>query len=569
MIESQMVATRTEVVAEHGVVTGGHPREAAAGVRMLQQGGNAIDALVAAAFTGFVVEPASCGVGGYGRLAIWLAERGEFVTIDAYVRAPAAARPDMFELDLSAPPRYYGHPRTVGRRSEWGHLAVAVPGAVAGLCLAHALFGRRPLPQVLEPAIEAAEAGLEVTWDLAVAINDLWETLQQLPPAAKLLLPDGRPPRAVSGNQPGDRLDFSALAGTLRRIAQEGAAGFYRGPVAEAIAREVAAGGGLLTADDLARYQPKLLRERPGTYRGRPYITANDPVGYEALNLLDHFDLAALGPDSAEFRHLAAEAFGHAFTDNLTHYGDPDHTRSPANGLASRAFAAQRAAQIRLDRAAPRPLAAGDPWPFESESPRPEVISKRASLAGLEGTSQMAAADQAGNLVTLITSLTGPFGALVVVPETGVILNNAMQNFDPRPGQPNCIQPGKMPIFAVPTLAMAENGQALFGACGSGGYRILSGVLHALMHTLDFGMSVQAAVDAPRVHCQGAETYVDARIPLAVQARLRELGHTVVAQAEAPNVTNFGRVNAIRRDPATGRLHAAAYPAWSTGAAGY
>ena len=137
MIRSQFSASRSEVIAEHGVATGGHPLEAEAGVRILQQGGSAVDAVVAAAFTGFVVEPASCGLGGYGRLAIFVAERGEFVTIDHYVRAPAAARPGMFELDHSTPPRYYGHPRTVGRRSEWGHLAVAVPGAVAGLCAAH------------------------------------------------------------------------------------------------------------------------------------------------------------------------------------------------------------------------------------------------------------------------------------------------------------------------------------------------------------------------------------------------------------------------------------------------
>jgi gamma-glutamyltranspeptidase/glutathione hydrolase len=150
-----------------------------------------------------------------------------------------------------------------------------------------------------------------------------------------------------------------------------------------------------------------------------------------------------------------------------------------------------------------------------------------------------------------------------------VILNNAMQNFDPRPEQPNSIQPGKMPIFAVPTLAMAENGRALFGGCGSGGYRILTGVLHCLLHTLDFGMGLQAAVDAPRVHCQGQETYVDARLPAAVQARLAEMGHTVVAQEEGPNLTHFGRVNAIRRDAATGRLHAATYPAWNTAAAGF
>lgn len=187
MIRSQFIATRTEVVAENGVVTGGHMAEAEAGLRMLQQGGNAIDAVVAAAFAGYVVEPDSCGLGGYGRLAIFLAERGEFVTIDHYARAPGAARPDMFAPDDSAPPRYYGHPRTVGRRNEWGHQSVAVPGAVAGLCAAHDLFGKLPLAQVLEPAIEAADAGLLVTWDLAVSILEHYSELQRLPHTAALL----------------------------------------------------------------------------------------------------------------------------------------------------------------------------------------------------------------------------------------------------------------------------------------------------------------------------------------------------------------------------------------------
>src|SRR5579883_3164642 len=181
MIRSQMVASRTEVIAERGVVAGGHMQEVEAGVRMLQEGGNAVDAVVAAAFTGFVVEPDSCGVGGYGRMAIFLADRREFVTIDHYVRAPRRARPDMFEIDPAQPGMYYGWPRVVGRRNEWGYLAPAVPGAVAGLCAAHERYGKLPLALVLEPAIEAAEAGVPVTWDLALPSRAAWRRFARSP----------------------------------------------------------------------------------------------------------------------------------------------------------------------------------------------------------------------------------------------------------------------------------------------------------------------------------------------------------------------------------------------------
>lgn len=569
MIRSQMVASRTEVIAERGVVAGGHMQEVEAGVRMLQEGGNAVDAVVAAAFTGFVVEPDSCGVGGYGRMAIFLADRREFVTIDHYVRAPRRARPDMFEIDPAQPGMYYGWPRVVGRRNEWGYLAPAVPGAVAGLCAAHERYGKLPLALVLEPAIEAAEAGVPVTWDLALAIAGRMEAIRTLPETAALLLRNGNLPRAGNAFGSGDRLDFSDLARTLRRIAQHGAAGFYAGPVAEAIEREVTAHGGILTAADLAAYRPKILREKPATYRDYTYVTAYDQVGYEALNILDCFDVAATGPDSVEFRHLMAEAMGHAFIDNMVHYGDPDYTRSPVNGLASRAFAAARGAGIRFDRAAPRPIAPGDPWPYETAAGAPEVLPSTPSAGGIAGTSQMAAADREGNLVTLITSLTNSFGSLVLVPGTGIFLNNSMQNFDPRPEQANCIAPGKMPIFAVPSIAATRDGRAIFGACGSGGYRITSGVLHAMVHALDFGMSIQAAIDAPRVHCQGEETFVDTRIPVAVQEALADLGHHVVAQEEGPGATNFARVSGIFIDPATGLLHAGSGPAWSTAAAGF
>jgi gamma-glutamyltranspeptidase/glutathione hydrolase len=569
MNRSEMIQSRTELVAENGIVTGGHPLEAEAGVAMLKAGGNAIDAIVAAAFVGFVVEPSSCGVGGYGRLAVFLGGRGEYLTFDHYVRAPGAARPDMFEIDRTKPLKYYGFPWTVGMRAEQGHLAPAVPGAVAGLCTAHEMLGRLPLARVLGPAIEIAEAGVPITWNLLLVIADRLEEIRAIPSTASWLLRDGKLPKLAGQLGGGDRLDCRALARTLRTIAEQGAAGFYTGRVAEAIERECRAHGGILTAADLAAYRVRMLREKPLYYRGRRYVTAFDQVGYEALNILERFDLAAHGPDSAAYRHLMAEALALAFVDNMTHYGDPDFERSPVNALASPAFAAARAALLSLEAAVPRPVAPADPWPYEDTAVAPEQIQTTPGIAKLGGTSQMAAADREGNLVALITSLTSGFGSLVLEPETGVLLNNSMQNFDPRPGYANSITPGKMPIFAVPTLVMDADGAPRFAACGSGGYRITTAVLHSLVNLLDHGMSVQAAVDAPRVHCQGQETYVDARIPVAVRDELAALGHRVVVQHDDPGLNAFGRVNAIAIDPKTRHMHAGTGPAWATAAAGY
>jgi gamma-glutamyltranspeptidase/glutathione hydrolase len=270
-----------------------------------------------------------------------------------------------------------------------------------------------------------------------------------------------------------------------------------------------------------------------------------------------------------EYRHLAAEAIGHAYMDCTLHYGDPDFARSPVNGLASRAFGAARAAGLRLDRAAPRPIAPADPWPYESAADAPERLPFAPTRAPNGGTSQMAAADRQGNLVTLITTLNGNFGSLAYVPEVGIFLNNAMENYSAQPGLPNSIAPGKMPISSGPALVATWEGRAAFGGCGSGGYRIVSGVLQTFIHCVDFGMGAQAAVEAPRVHNHGEATYVDARIPAPVRARLAEMGHEVIARADQPGATHFARVNAIRIDPQTGLLHASAGPAWLTGAAGY
>jgi len=563
--------TLSATSSDRGVVSCGHIREAEAGVRMLEEGGNAVDAVAAAAFTGYVVEPASCGLGGYGHMALFLAETRQLVSVDHYVRAPAGARPDMFEIDESRPASYYGWPTAVDRQNQWGPISIAVPGAVAGICAAQERWGRLPLAQVLEPALEATASGVRVTWDLVLAVVGRLQEIEALPNAARLLLRDGRPPTlSEDGSVPPGldvRIDTSRLAESLRAIARDGADGFYRGWVADAIAREVQAGGGILTSDDLASYRPRITVEQGAWYRGIRYSTASDPVGYEALNILSCFDLVRHGPESSEYRHLMAEAMGHAFADNMHHYGDPDFGPSPVNGLGSPEFAAFRADGIRLDRAAARPIAPGDPWPYEQGPSGGEVVATPPSSSGLEGTSHMVAADAEGNVVALITSITSSFGSLVLVPEGGFFLNNAMRNFDPRPDRANCIAPGKMPIFGVPAIAAERDGVGVFGAGGSGGYRITSGVLHALVNHVDFGMGIQQALDCPRVHCQGEETFVDSRIPSAVQERLRELGHIVVPQDETPAPINFSRVGAVARDPATGALVAGSSPSWNTAAA--
>jgi len=401
---------------------------------------------------------------------------------------------------------------------------------------------------------------------MQLAIGERLAAIQALPETASWLLRGNMPPKAEGQLGGGDRLDGTDLARTLERIAAEGARGFHDGPVAAAIERACTSRGGILTAADLAAYRTRILEEKPARYRDRDYITAFDQVGYEALNILDQFDLAQLGRDSVAFRHLVAEAIACAYADSMAHYGDPEFEKSPVEGLASAAFGAARARQLSLGRALPRPVAAADPWPFDDPAGRPARLPDEPAMARLAGTSQMASADAEGNVCALITSLTSGFGALFLVPGTGVLLNNSMQNFDPRPDQANCIRPGKMPIFAAPTLVAARDGRGVFAGCGSGGYRITTAVLHSFLHATDFGLGPQEAVDAPRVHCQGQETYVDARIAPDARAALAAMGHKIVVQAESPGLNAFGRVNAITVDH-DGTMRAGTGPAWSSAAA--
>jgi gamma-glutamyltranspeptidase / glutathione hydrolase len=542
-----------------GAVAAGHPAEVEAGLRMLERGGNAVDAVTAAGFAAFVVEPTNCGLAGYGHLSVFLPGQGRFLTVDHGPRAPMAALPDMFELAGEYEGGHYDWPQVVDRRNELGALAAAVPGAVAGLCAAHAEAGRLPLAETLEPAIELADAGVEFDWHLLLMILERLPDIRAMPAAAAVLLRDGDPPPGSGYWGGGERLDTAALASTLRRIARDGAAAFHGGEAAAAIERAVAAGGGILTAADLAGYRPKLLWEPPRRYRDLEYVTSNDQVGYEVLNILGRFSPVGGGAGSSAFLHLIGEAFGCAFADNVTYYGDPEHTPSPLEGLASAEFAALRAAAISPDGVLPRPIRPADPWPFQ---PGGGGAPARRQVGGTAGTTQVAVLDGSGMAASLITTIGHDFGSLVYVPEVGVFLNSSMVNFDPRPDRPNRIQPGKMPYFAVPAIVAARDGRGVFAAAGSGGYRILSGVVHAFVHHVDFGMGVRDAVDAPRVYCQGDELFVDDRIASEVRGELVRLGHRVVPEKNRPGYAPFARVSAVAAEP--DGPAAASDPPWST-----
>lgn len=544
-----------EVSSRRGVVSAGHPLAVQAGLTTLESGGNAIDATVAAAFVAFVAEPNNAGIGGYGHLSAWLAGENDFLTVDHSPRAPRAARPDMFELEPSDSPDGNDWPSVAGARNHVGHLAVAVPGAVAGLWAAHQRAGRLPWSRLLEPAVALARDGLEVRWGLILELAARYEELRARPPLAAIVLPNGRLPRARTADSEGERLNQRDLATTLESIARHGPDAFYEGAIAERIAAAIAQGDGILTAADLAAYEPKCLTEQPACYRDLEYVTACDTVGYETLGILNSFDLATHGDGSAEHYHLLAEAMGHAFADGATYSGDPDFTEDPVEQLGGPEFAATRAAAISPDRIARRPIAPAAPW---SGSPRPT------SAGGISGTTQVVCGDAEGNLVSLITTIGADFGSLVAVPGTGIILNNSMINYDPRPNRGNSIAPGKMPFFAVPTLVARRDGRAVLAVAGSGGYPILAGVINTVANHVDHGLPIQAAIDRPRVHSQGNQTFIDARVPEPVRARLAEIGHELVVQATTPGELPFSRVSAVAVND--GIISAGAGPSWSTAA---
>lgn len=525
--------------ARHGMVTSDAPLATEVGVRVLQSGGNAIDAAVATAFAMAVVYPEAGNIGGGGFLVTRLAD-GQAAALDFREVAPLKASRDMF-LDAQG---------NVTRKSLIGHLASGVPGAVAGLYEAHQRYGSKPWKELLQPAIDLAANGFLVDRHLARAIA-ADQRLKDFPASAKLLMPGGTAPVE------GARLYNRDIAKTLRRIADRGRDGFYKGETADLIVAEMQRGGGLISHEDLERYQPEWRTPITFNYRNHTVISmAPASSGGVTLaliaNILEGYDLRALGAQSAERYHLIAEAERRAFADRNYFLGDPDFVQIPLTMLLSRQYAAERRASISLDHA----------------TPSAQIEHGTAPREGMH-TTHFSVVDDMGNAVALTTTLNELHGSAVTIEGAGFLMNDEMDDFTSKVGVPNlfglvqgeanAIAPGKRMLSAMtPTIVVDPNGRTLLVTGARGGPRIISAVFEIISNVLDHQLGLPEAVTAPRIHHQHLPDvlYAESGVSEAVQNQLRAMGHKVENRtvATAPTILRVGDRWVGMPDPRSGGL---------------
>jgi len=468
---------------QKGMVSTSHPLASETGIKILKQGGNAIDAAVAIAFVLGVVEQYSSGIGGGSLIMIRLADSSEVLAVDARETAPLKSTRDIYLRDGEAIPNL----------SRTGVLAGGVPGTVAGLELILKKYGTMSLAEIMEPAVHYAENGFELTQRHVNAIKSSREKLEKFPTSAKIYFSGDRLPEV------GALLVQHDLAVTLKTIASNGSHAFYKGEIAKKIVKFMEQNGGLITATDLASYQAKLRNPVYGTYRGYDVYSMPPPSSggihvIQILNILEGYDFRGTERYSAEFTHLLAEAMKLAFADRAHFLGDSDFVDIPVAGLISKSYAEEQRSKINTGQVLELENH-GNPLPYESEN-----------------TTHFSVLDQDGNAVSITQTVNTSFGSGMIIEGTGIILNNEMDDFSAQPGVPNIyglvgaeansIAPQKRPLSSMsPTLLVKDN--QTFMVIGSpGGPRIITTVVQSIINVIDYGMDIQAAVDAPRIHHQ-------------------------------------------------------------------
>ncbi len=507
---------------QHGAVAADHVAASTAGVEILQQGGNVIDAAVATAFALSVVRPASSGLGGGGFLLYWDAERQEATAFDYRERAPLAATADMFSK-LPAEAR--------GRASQEGILAVGVPGEIAGLCTIHNKHGKLPLATVLAPALRLARDGVEIDeHDLGIQrqLFAEWkqhpERAQQFPLLWERYLNKGTPWKR------GDRF-FSPQRPALESLAKYGLASAKSGEIAQAIIAESQRRGGIMIADDLQHMAPVARTPLRSTYRGYDVITMPPPSsgGIALLQTLHMLEAWEQRPDHKPWKELAdadrmqvlIEAQKHAFADRAEYLGDADYVTVPTEQLLSRSYAARLAEKINVSQT----LAA-------------EAYG-RSFTPNDAGTTHFCVMDEHGNAVACTETINTTFGSLVVEPKFGIVLNNEMDDFTAVPGQANAfglrqseanaIAPGKKPLSSMTPTIVLKDGRPHFIVGASGGPRIITATTQVLLQMLEFDRSAATAVALPRSHHQWQphELLLEPALYSELQAGMEQRGHTV------------------------------------------
>ncbi|WP_419307059.1 gamma-glutamyltransferase [Chromohalobacter israelensis] len=504
--------------SRHGMAATSHYLASQIARDVMQDGGNAVDAAVTAGFALAVTQPRSGNIGGGGFMLISDEDSGKVVAIDYREKAPAAAFETMFQNDAG---------EAVPELSRYTHHASGVPGTVAGLALALDEYGTLSLAEALAPAIDLAENGFALPQRFVEGIEQASERFEQWPASrAKFFKPDG------SRYQVGDTYRQPALAATLKRIAEHGPREFYEGETAELIAAEMEKHGGLMTAEDLADYRPAIREPVHGTYRGYDVYAMSPPSSggahiVQMLNILEGYDIGAMGFNSARTIHVMAEAMKRAYADRAEYLGDTDFVDVPLAGITSKAYADALREQIDLGRATPSDsIAAGDPLPYESNE-----------------TTHFSIADDSGLAVSNTYTLNFSYGSGIVVDGAGFLLNNEMDDFSAKPGTPNAygliggeankIEPEKRMLSSMTPTIVKKDGKNVLVTGSPGGSRIITTTLQVVMNVIDHGMNVQSAVSVPRIHHQWLpdEIRIEEGISPDTIGLLESMGHTVSQQA--------------------------------------
>ncbi len=499
-----------------GMVVSNHPLASAAGTEMLAAGGNAIDAAIATLFTLTVVEPMMVGIIGGGMAHIRLSD-GSHRFIDGQSTVPLAVRPDTYR---SKPGSAHDVFDTVGDENLNGAKAVAVPGSLKAWCETLRRFGTLPLADVMQPAIKHAARGYAATPYLHECISDGAAVMLKDKAISAIYLPDGTPLKA------GDRVVQSEYAETLTYIAQHGDAALYAGPLGDIIVDYMKAHGGFITRQDLTSYTTVERAPIRSDYRGWQILGPPPPAASgvhiaQMLNILEGYDIAALGFGTTQTIHYLAEVLKIAFADRAAASGDPDFVGVPVERLTSKDYAKERRGAIDPKRA--------QTW--------------SAGVAQLEGahTTHMTAADAFGNVVATTQTINNLFGAKILIPGLGTVPNNYMNLYDPRPGHALSLAPGKRVTTSMSPVMALRDGRLVYALGLPGGKKIFPSAMQALINLIDHGMSLQEAVEAPRVWTEGNALEVEATIPDGVRAALASMGHQVLA---VPTVA--GGMNAIQ-----------------------
>ncbi|SFC11416.1 gamma-glutamyltranspeptidase / glutathione hydrolase [Parapedobacter composti] len=533
----------------NGLVVTAHPEASAVGLQVLRDGGNAVDAAVAVQFALAVVYPNAGNIGGGGFMVYRTADGG-FASLDFREAAPAAATRDMY-LDAE------GNPIT--ELSLRGQLAAGVPGVVDGMVKAHERYGKLKWAALVEPAIRLAQQGFPITAMQARELNNRKESFKKHNPLGTALV------KEEGEWAEGDTLIQTELAHTLTLIAENGRAGFYEGEVADRIVEEMARGNGIISHEDLKRYEAKWRQPVSSTYRGLRVVSMPPPSSggialIAMLKSVEAFPLARWGFQSDSTMRVMIEAERRVYADRATHLGDPDFYNVPQQVLIDSTYNAQRMSNMDFSRASLSSDIHAGSMPVAAEH---------------EETTHFSIVDRQGNAVSLTTTINGSYGSHVVVAGAGFLLNNEMDDFSVKPGAPNmyglvggaanAIEPGKRMLSSMTPTIIEKDGKLYMVVGTPGGSTIMTSVFQTILNVVDFGMDMQQAVDAPRFHHQWLPDEVAAEkgaIGAEVRQALTESGYKLVDRS------SIGRVDAILVLP-DGGLQGGADPRGDDVAMGY